>query len=768
MTSRSVLAVFALLSLDVGVCERVYTGFLTGGFVFPSSPSIISIMSDVPKRKVNLDVIGQLEEDLEESPLDYARWTKLIKQVVNKDKEEQVRRVFEKYLLIFKHDGAQWCGYISYEMNRGEFQKVETLFGQCINLVDDVELYRLYVSYVRRTNDVITGGEKARGVVIKAFEFAVNKVGIDIASGPLWNDYLDFLKSWTPTASWEQQQKVDLIRKVYKRFLVIPTEKIEQAWSVYTKWESDLNASAASKFIAAISAEFMEARSWNTEWQNMTQKLLRRSIIPFSITDSQYGHLVRSQLDLWYKWIELERKNNLAIKEESLLQARIEYVFKQAVKCLPFVPEIWFKLGRFWSASNEDANANKVMTLLKEGLVLNPRSFLIGFELAELYEKDGNFGETKSVFEGIIDHFVKDYSSVTEKINSILDTINKPKNQPENSKNNEDDENEDEIDYNQVFNQLSEPQVLELQKLQRQLEELNKCITLLYSKLMLSAKRANGITEARSIFKQARKISYIGYGLYVENAMIEYYSDNKSTAIKILRLAMKKFGQNGEFLLAYLDYLITLNDFESIKTFFEQARTNLLKDYNTEKEDLDGMANNSNSVEKLKREAKIRSLRKCKWYLRKLTEKFARYAANNDLQMVMSLEARYSQYFPEDDPIEFFSDRYSIGSMNLIEKYDLGTARKNELDSPVEVQPHSPKRRKVQLPNIPKDFPAIANPEPQMSTPEPQAQKSFVGNNIYNLLRVLPSASYFGPPSEHVFDGSKIVELLANLPDKPN
>ena len=106
--------------------------------------------------------------------------------------------------------------------------------------------------------------------------------------------------------------------------------------------------------------------------------------------------------------------------------------------------------------------------------------------------------------------------------------------------------------------------------------------------------------------------------------------------------------------------------------------------------------------------------------------------------------------------------------MNLIEKYDLGTATKNELDLPVEVQPHSPKRRKVQLPNIPKDFPAIANPEPQMSTPEPQAQKSFVGNNIYNLLRVLPSASYFGPPSEHVFDGSKIVELLANLPDKPN
>lgn len=733
--------------------------FVVAPLLAANSPT----MSEAPRRKVNLDVIGQLEEDLEDSPLDYSTWIKLIKQVVTKDKEEQVRRVFEKYLLIFKHDGAQWCAYINFEMNRGEFQKVEALFGQCINLVEDVELYRLYVSYVRRTNDVITGGEKARGVVIQAFEFAVNKVGIDIASGPLWTDYVDFLKAWTPSASWEQQQKVDLIRKVYRKFLVIPTEKIEQAWSVYTKWESDLNASAASKFIAAISAEFMVARSWNTEWQNITQKLLRRSVIPFSITDPQYGHLVRSQLELWYLWIEFERKNTMDIKDEALLQKRNEYVYKQAVKCLPFVPEIWFKLDRYWAASNDD-NASKIMTLLQEGLVLNPRSFLLGFELAEMYEKESNFPETKVVLEGIVDHYVKDYSKVTDRVNAILETVNKPKDQA--PANNDVDDNDDEIDYNQVINQLSESQVLNLQEHQKKLDQLNKCITLLYSKLMLSAKRANGVTEARSIFKQARKITYIGHEIYVENAMIEYYSDNKTTAIKILKLAMKKFGHNGDFLLAYLDYLITLNDFESIKTFFEQARTNLLKDYSTEKEDLDGMAASSTGVDKLKRDAKVRSIAKSKRHLRKLSEKFARYAANMDLQMVMTLETEYTQSFPEDDPIGFFSDRYMMGAQDFIREYDLGQAPVEDKTESNGGEPAS-KRRKVQLPVAPRDFPGLPTPEPQVSTPEPQAQKSFVGNNIYNLLRMLPSASYFGPPSDHVFNSGKIVELLANLPDKP-
>jgi hypothetical protein len=56
------------------------------------------------KKRLTLDVIGQLEDDLEVQPLNYAKWTKLIQQVLVKDKEEQVRAVFTKYLAIFKSD----------------------------------------------------------------------------------------------------------------------------------------------------------------------------------------------------------------------------------------------------------------------------------------------------------------------------------------------------------------------------------------------------------------------------------------------------------------------------------------------------------------------------------------------------------------------------------------------------------------------------------------------------------------------------------------
>lgn len=66
-------------------------------------PSNMFIQAD-KKKRLSLDVIGQLEDDLEANPLDYNKWNKLIQQVLAKDKEEQVKSVFNKYLNIFKFD----------------------------------------------------------------------------------------------------------------------------------------------------------------------------------------------------------------------------------------------------------------------------------------------------------------------------------------------------------------------------------------------------------------------------------------------------------------------------------------------------------------------------------------------------------------------------------------------------------------------------------------------------------------------------------------
>lgn len=52
----------------------------------------------------------------------------------------------------------------------------------------NIELWRSYVNYVKSTK------ETQREEVIKAFEFALENIGIDINSIQLWQDYIHYLR----------------------------------------------------------------------------------------------------------------------------------------------------------------------------------------------------------------------------------------------------------------------------------------------------------------------------------------------------------------------------------------------------------------------------------------------------------------------------------------------------------------------------------------------------------------------------------------------
>lgn len=793
-------------------------------------PTLANIRMADKKKYLSLDIIGQLEDDLESDLLNYDKWMKLIKQVLAKDKEEQVRSVMNKYLNIFKFDGDQWCLYINYEIDRSEFKNVQELFKKCLLAVTThVGLYRLYVSYVRRVNDVITGGEKARRTVIEAFEFAVKKVGIDLSSSELWEDYLEFLKSWTPTATWEQQQKNDLIRKVYKQLLIIPTDKLEKLWAVYTTWENEVNPITAKKFIGEKSANYMLARSWYTEWSNVTEKggLQRSPVIPFTL--GQQPKLVNKQKDLWYKWLALERENKLELKDEKLVQQRVEYVYKQCITTLPFVPEVWFKYNKFWLTQNEEANINKCIELLAEGLDLNPKSFLLTFQLSELYEKDNSEVKAKEVYTKLLDILIKEHGKLAEKIDSITKNNDNDNNRNTNNDDMEVDKkggdgsnsDDDDTDYTpdeSPLNKLTQAEVENMERLIDQQSDLNKSITYVYNKFMIASKRIGGIKEARSVFKARTTFKSIGYEFYVNNALLEYYSDNKKTAHKIFELGMKLFNKNGGYLLSYLDYLIMTNDVGNMRVLFEQGLTALLKEITTEVDGVPDTSSQSKSyIVQWRHKRKEKDIKEKKEYIKQMFKTFSKFESKyGDLSAVQSLEKRYEQYFPDDDTLELFCDRYYDGaSTDEIRKYDLGvdSSKRRKIEivaAPVSTSTSSTTSKNPSsansmpantglsginslpsIPNIPKIPPTPSNISTKSNTSShaqtelansnknnsnnnqsngqypPQLQDQFVGGTTYTFLRSLPSSSYFGSTKDHVFDAGKLVELFGHLPNVP-
>lgn len=625
--------------------------------------------------------------------------------------------------------------------------------------------------YVRRVNDVITGGEKARNTVVMAFDFAVNKVGIDLDSYDLWKDYIDFYKTWTPGSNYELQQRNSSIRKVYKRCLVIPNAKLETMWADYRKWENEASSpNSASKFIADLSAAYMEVRPWNTEWLNATENLLRRKLVPYSISNDP-SNIVANQVSLWFRWIELEKANKLNLPEPALRQ-RVEYVYRRAISMLPFVPELWYRLGHYILLNSEEGNRSLCVTLFADALLLNPTSFLIAFQLSEQYEKENNFEKARGVYDNIIKLLTEEHTREKAKIEELktqaVETVHIP--QTEATPGNDNDGSDDE-EVPQPIYAYTEVQAAEIGRLQKELDDLTKSVTLLYIKLMSLCKRSQGIKEVRAVFRQRKNFPDMTYQFFVENALHEYYSDNKKTADKVFELAMKSFGKDGGFLYAYLEYLILSNSLADLNVIFEVAVTSLLKEIASDKEVLEIATHNlvlhSNSLRRLKRS---------QYYLRKMVKRYITFASSHlDLDTVLSLCRRFIQYFPETDDLALFSKRYSLGPFDVIAKYDLANeeALLSDTEELGDDEPGS-KRRRVEVtsndsesslpkrPLKPSDVSSVA----VLDRSQPlqlQQLHGFVSNDIYNLLQSLPNAGCFGPKSEHLFNSAKLVELFTHV-----
>lgn len=55
-----------------------------------------------------------------------------------------------------------------------------------------------------------------REKMAQAYDFALDKIGMDIHSYSIWNDYVTFLKSVEAVGSYAENQKISAVRKVNK------------------------------------------------------------------------------------------------------------------------------------------------------------------------------------------------------------------------------------------------------------------------------------------------------------------------------------------------------------------------------------------------------------------------------------------------------------------------------------------------------------------------------------------------------------------------
>ena len=215
-----------------------------------------------PKARLPHDKIGILEDRIKEDERgDLDAWLTLIDEHKKRGKLDEARKVYERFLAIFpssvrlfQHSlkalliiikAEQWVAFARMENDIDNRNGVESIFNNTLLHIPSVELWSMYLDHIRRYNNVTTDvSGSARNLIYQAYDLALTNIGIDKDSGKIWQDFIQFIKSGPGNvggSNWQDQQKMDLLRKAYQRGICVPTQAVNNLWKEYNSFEMGLN-----------------------------------------------------------------------------------------------------------------------------------------------------------------------------------------------------------------------------------------------------------------------------------------------------------------------------------------------------------------------------------------------------------------------------------------------------------------------------------------------------------------------------------------------
>uniref|UniRef100_A0A3P9LU88 Cleavage stimulation factor subunit 3 n=1 Tax=Oryzias latipes TaxID=8090 RepID=A0A3P9LU88_ORYLA len=453
--------------------------------------------------------VKKAEKKLEENPYDLDAWSILIREAQNQP-IDKARKTYERLVSQFPSSGRFWKLFIEAEVNT--FFSFSLLFQRCLMKVLHIDLWKCYLAYVRETKGKLPSYKEK---MAQAYDFALDKIGMEIMSYQIWVDYINFLKGVEAVGSYAENQRITAVRRVYQRGCVNPMINIEQLWRDYSKYEEGINVHLAKKMIDDRSRDYMNARRVAKEYETVMKGLDRNapSVPP------QNSPQEALQVDMWKKYIQWEKSNPLRTEDQTLITKRVMFAYEQCLLVLGHHPDIWYEAAQYLEQSSK---------LLAEKGDMN-NSKLFSDEAANIYERAIGTLLKKNMLLYFAFADYEESRMKFEKVHSI---------------------------YNKLL----------------AIEDIDP--TLVYTQYMKFARRAEGIKSGRTIFKKAREDPRTRHHVYVSAALMEYYcSKDKSVAFKIFELGLKKYGDIPEYILAYIDYLSHLNEDNNTRVLFERVLT---------------------------------------------------------------------------------------------------------------------------------------------------------------------------------------------------
>ncbi|TIA24725.1 Suf-domain-containing protein [Aureobasidium pullulans] len=633
----------------------------------PSAQISSSSSAALSKPRLPQDRVGQLEDRIADDPKgDVDAWLDLIALHRSKNKLNDARNVYDRFFEVFPTaltslEADQWVAYAQMEQDQDDFIRLENIFNMALLKNYNVQLWGIYLDYIRRRNNVMTDTTgQARQTITQAYDFALNLIGSDKDSGSMWQDYINFIKSGPGNPGgngWQDAQKMDTLRKAYQRAITVPMQATTSLWKEYDSFEMGLNKMTGRKFLQEKSPAYMTARTSYNILQKITQDLKRRPVptlppAPGCDGDDEY----QQQVTIWQNWIDWEKEDPLVLKEEDIkaYRDRVLYVYRQATMALRFWPQIWYDAAEFCFDNEMETEAND---FLAQGAAANPESCLLAFTRADRIEQSMPVedGEESLVRRG--DAVKEPYDNCLNALYALIDKIKarEPKaitqikeyyeslpplsREPTPEARDEDDDDQTNSPAANSREAEEKRQVDEVQKnTAGQVRTVSKTLSFVWIALMRAMRRIQGkgkpdaaVGGLRNVFALARKRGRITSDVYVATALIEYHCYKDPAATKIFERGMKLFPEDELFAMEYLKHLIATNDVTNARAVFETT------------------------VSKLS--AKPENIPRTKPLYLFIHEYESNYG---ELAQITKLEKRMADLFPEDPSLVRFGHRFRI------------------------------------------------------------------------------------------------------------
>ncbi|GAA5850924.1 hypothetical protein JCM8547_009132 [Rhodosporidiobolus lusitaniae] len=552
----------------------------------PPLPSSSGASQTKPqKAQSSLSRVAQLTARVERDPLDGEAQLALLQDAVQKGDLERTREVYEKFLTVFPDAAQQWIGYCDLELAHNLFTRVEDLFARCLRSSTSVDLWRFYLDYIRRVNPVdpanLEQAKQARSVIASAFEFALGHVGFDRRAGEIWGEYIAFLKEGQTRGTWEEQQKMDALRKAFTRAVQTPINNVEAIWQDYNAFENNLSKMTAKKFIAELSPSYMTARKTLRELRAQHDNLPTPTLPSRPKWSSSED---RDGLERWKRYLAYEESNPLEIEDPQMLHQRIGFAYRKALANLRFYPEVWYLSANFHLRVGL---VNEGRKLLRDGMTANPASLLLAYTLADLEEGKQDLTACYTIYDSLIEHL---YARITQLEASVeADIVEalaakeaekaeavKAEDGGEGGGGAEKAKEEEEEDTVETREKKAQ-EVEELKKgvrerRQPEIDGVKQAAANVWITKMRFARRSDGVKQARSVFLKAKKSPHLAWQVVEASAHMEmYWNSDVKVATNVFELGLKLFSAEPEYVLRYLEFLLQQNNSNNARALFERT-----------------------------------------------------------------------------------------------------------------------------------------------------------------------------------------------------